>query len=203
VNKNDMNLNYIYNRTKDIIINPEIEWIKVKNEIEVKTNHVTLILFPFSIILAIGAMIGSVLFNVNNLGTGFNISSLIIGVNAFLLSFSGTYTSAYILNELIYNFTKEKDFNTSLSIIINTLIPYYLFAFLAYIIPQLSIIFTILGLYSVYIFLYAIRKLIRIHSEKIVGFLILSTMIGLIIFFVLKFVLGSIYLFITTLITSV
>jgi len=198
-----MNLNYIYNRTKDIIINPEIEWIKVKNEIEVKTNHVTLILFPFSIILAIGAMIGSVLFNVNNLGTGFNISSLIIGVNAFLLSFSGTYTSAYILNELIYNFTKEKDFNTSLSIIINTLIPYYLFAFLAYIIPQLSIIFTILGLYSVYIFLYAIRKLIRIHSEKIVGFLILSTMIGLIIFFVLKFVLGSIYLFITTLITSV
>lgn len=198
-----MNLNYIYNRTKDIIINPEIEWIKVKSEIEVKTNHTILILVPFSILLAIGAIIGSVLFNINNLGTGFNFSSLIIGINAFLLAILGTFISAYILNELMYNFTKEKDFNTSLSIIINTLIPYYLFAFLAYIIPQLSILFTILGLYSAYIFWYALRNLTKIHHEKIIGFFILSAMIGFVIFFVLKFVLGSIYLFITTLITSV
>jgi Yip1-like protein len=185
-----MNLNYIYNRTKDISINPEIEWNKITTEIN------NLILIPYSLLLAIGAIIGSIVFNINNLGSGINLSTLIIGINAFLLCYLGTYISAFVFNELLKNFSEEKNFKRSLSIITNTLIPYYYFVFLAYIIPQLNVLFSVLGIYSAYIFWVGIQNLIQIKTEKKIGFLILSTMIGMIIFFVLKYILGSIYLFI-------
>lgn len=198
-----MNLKYIYFRTKDLLFNPENEWKKVIKEVKQQERHVESLLIPYSILMAIGAVIGSIVFNINNLGTGINISSIIIGINAFLLAFLGTYASAFAFDELRNNFTNEKNFHNSLSIIINTLIPYYIFAFFAYIVPQLSVFFTILGLYSTYVFWFAIQHHTSIQQEKKVGFFILSGMIGVIIFFILKLILGSIYLFFTNMISGV
>lgn len=193
-----MNLIDIYNRTKEIIINPDNEWIKIKNEVSESSNINSQILILFSFMMALGALIGSIVFNVNNLGSGLNFLSIFVCINAFLLSYAGTYLSAYVFNELMNNYAKEKDFDKSLAVVINALIPYYIFSILAYIIPQLGIFFTILGLFSIYLLWLGIKNLTDVPQEKRIGFLVLSSMIGVLIFFLLRFFLGSIYLFVST-----
>ena len=194
-----MNFNYFINRSKDILINPENEWPKINTENKNIYFYSNNILIPFSILLALASVIGSVIFDHNNFGTGINYIYLsFLAVKTFLLFFLGSYASIYILNELLPNFNNTKDINKASSIVINTLIAYYTTSLFSYLLPQLSILFTVLAFYTVYIFCVGVRISLKIPREKQIGFIIISSLIIILIFFFLRLILGSLLLLITS-----
>lgn len=196
-----MNLNFIYNRTKDIIINPNIEWIKIKSEDIENSDSKLNLLIPYSILYALGSILGNLFFNHNNMGSGLNLFHIFfLAANSFLLFYLGTYFSALIINELQNNFGCEKNIIRINTLVINSLIPFFLFTVVYSIFPQFTVLFIILGFYSMYVFWFGISNLLSIHDDKMIAFFILSSMLVGIIFVFLKFILGSIFLSISGLV---
>lgn len=194
-----MNLKYLFNRTKNILINPDTEFKNIRTEQSSFKDQLNNIVIPYSIIIAISDIVGNIIFNRNTVGIGTDIIQIIVrSVFAFILFYFASYISVIVLDKLFHNYSKSTTNTETSKVIINSLIAYYITTALGCLIPAFSLFFSLLGLYSIVILWYGIKELIKINKDKLVGIYILSVLILFTIFFILRFIIGSIIVLIST-----
>ncbi len=185
-----MDLNKLFTRAKNIIVKPDDEWQVIKGETIGKKEVILNYALPLMVLIAIASLIGS---SITRLHLGISFPSVLISaVVVFVVQFAAMYLSAVIINELAPSFGSKKDINAAFKLVVYASTASYVAAILSGLIPILSVLFGILGLYSIYLFWTGITPMMETPENKRIGYIIVSFLIIVVIFVVLTAIFGAI-----------
>ncbi len=177
-----MNINFILNRAKNIIISPVKEWQIIKEENIENDRLITNYAIPFVILSSISILIS----NINTVG----FSKAILNASvSFVLIIVSLYLSAMILNEIAPFFNTKKNINAVYKLVVYSSTP----SFIISIIVNLDykfMLFSLLSLYSVYLYWTGIQPLLETPEKNKVHYIVVS----ILLMFSIKMILASIVL---------
>ena len=191
-----MDIAGIAHRVKNILLTPKNEWPLIGAE---KAGHARILqswLLPMSLIPSVAALIGYGII-VHSAG-GFHVAaSLSLGLRQALLQLAavigGAYLTAFIINALAEKYASEKNLDQAFALIAYSYTPACLGGIFQ-IIPSLSIIGSLAGLYSLYLLYIGLPPLMQTPSEKNTGYFVVSLLCTIGVFIVLSAVLGAIFI---------
>jgi len=183
-----MNLNNIFNRAKNLLINPHIEWVRIESELSTKQQVMKTYVIPFIILIAICSFIGASLLSVQLIPMSVILTKTII---AGALLVGGVYLSAIIINELTTSFAIEKNFDATFKLVSYSFTSYFISSCLVGLLPDLLFL-AILGLHSVYLFWLGTTHILKAPETSKVGFVIVSFLIIIGIYAILSLIVGTI-----------
>jgi len=173
-----MDFHAIFNRAKNIIVNPLEEWHLIKDETSEKNELIRNYAIPLISLCAIASIIGNVIFSFHY---GFSIAYVIItAIIVFIVAFFGMYISAIIINELAPGFNSKQDINSAFKLVIYSYTAFYIAYAIANLFPPLSFI-SILGLYGFYLLWTGATPILNTPEDKKAGFVIVSALIIIIV----------------------
>ena len=182
-------------RVKNIITNPNKEWDVIATEQPDSGKIITGYVLPLAGLAAIAAFIGYGLIGVNVFG--FRMSGMDWGVYQALTVFIGAVVSVYItalvIDLLAPTFNSEKNFNRSLQLVAYSFTPAWIGGLLA-IFPPIALIGALFGLYGLYLLYLGIPKLKNTPADKQVGYFVVSIIVTVIVYFVIGWILRSIFM---------
>lgn len=184
-----MDINKIYNRAKNIIIKPDDEWQVIKGEGTIKNEVIVNYAVPLLVLVAIASFIGSSITKLH-LGNSF-LSVLVSVVIVFIIQFIVMYLSAIIINELAPSFGSKKDINAAFKLVVYASTASYVASMLGGLIPALSVLFSILSLYSVYLLWTGVTPIMETPENKKVGYVIVSFLVIIVIDIVLSVIFAA------------
>ncbi|MCK4661874.1 MAG: YIP1 family protein [Bacteroidales bacterium] len=179
-----MDFNFIIERAKKIIINPEQEWQVIKSEETDKNEIIKNYFLPFLIAIVVASFIGKLLFGTYGFSSGI-VYSLVSAIFVLIIQFAGMYISALVINELAPSFDSKKNINAAFKLVIYSSTASYIASILSGLLSPLSVLFMLLGLYSIYLFWLGITPMMETPENKKVGYVIVSVLIMIAISFVL------------------
>ena len=191
-----MDIARIVRRARQILLTPKIEWPLIGEE---KTGHARVLqswLLPLSLIPAVAAFIGYGMIGYS-VG-GFQVTaSLSLGLRQALLQLAatigGAYLTAFIINALAEKYASEKNLDQAFALIAYSYTPTCLGGIFQ-IIPSLSIIGSLIGLYSLYLLYIGLPPLMKTPPEKNTGYFVVSLLCTIGVFIVLSAVLGAMFM---------
>lgn len=187
-----MNLRFLVYRIRYIILQPSRTWEKIKTDTLSEKELFTGILVPFSVLVAICSFLGS--FFVYNPEDTFSLSFVLLdSLISFIVVFLESYFASLIINELAGTFQPEGSRIQIYKLVIFSQVPFYLLLAVTKLFPQLLLLL-ILGFYSFYLFWTGSGILLKVEENKRRQFVILSSLIMIISYFVLYFIFRHIYL---------
>ncbi|MBY0348505.1 MAG: YIP1 family protein [Hydrotalea flava] len=183
----------IVNRVKGIITNPKQEWAIIADETQTMPGVISAYVVPLAIIGALAAFIGygfvgrtAMLLHMAGMGWGINMA-----VVHFIAVIITVILSTYIVDMLATSFGSEKNLNKSAQLVVYSYTPSLIGAFLT-IIPALSIIGSLFGLYGIYLWYLGLGPIKNTPEDKKAGYLIVSIIVLMVVFFVISAILSSI-----------
>lgn len=180
-----MNFNFVFNRTRNLIINPKTEWNNIRLENFTKDEVVRKYAFPMIIIMAACSIVGSII-TVSNIGY-----AIIKAIGIFGFTYIGTYISAVIINELTTSFNSKKDLSTTFRLVIYSLTAYYVMVSLVLLWPPLGML-SVFGLFSIYLFWEGSTILLDTPEDNKIGFVVVSTLVIAGVYSILYLILAGI-----------
>lgn len=170
-------------RVKNILLSPVTEWETIKGE----THTVTDLFTQYAMILAaIPALAGLIGFSVIGSSYGFGTFRLPIGyglthcILTYVFSLIGVYLLAMIIDFLSPNFGASKDMDAALKIAVFSMTPAWVGGIFL-IIPALSIISMLAGLYGLYLLFLGIKLLKDTPPDKQLIFFIVTILVAIVI----------------------
>ncbi|MBK8882858.1 MAG: hypothetical protein IPN67_10870 [Bacteroidales bacterium] len=149
-----MNINFFLQGIKNVIINPLKLWEKVESE-NIKAGTIRNSFFiPFSLLVALSAFIGSLLFTNPELSPAY---SVLFSIKCLVVIFIAVYATAYLLGEITYPLDLGRDFNISFSLVVFSVTPFLLCQILSRLFESLLFV-NIIGFYGLYIFWTGVEK---------------------------------------------
>lgn len=192
INQPTMNL---IDRVKNIITNPNTEWDVIATERPDTGKIVTGYVLPLAGVAAIAAFIGYGLIGVNVFA--FRMSGVNWGLYQALTVFVGAIASVYItalvVDLLAPSFGSEKNFNRSLQLVAYSFTPAWVGGILA-VFPPIAIIGALFGLYGLYLLYLGIPKLKYTPADKQVGYFVVTIIVTVLVYFVVGWILRSIFM---------
>ncbi len=181
-----MDFKFIIKRATNIIVKPVDEWQVIKNEASDKKQVIMNYALPVIAVVAIASLIGGFIF------TRFSVSyQILIAVRAFIVPFAGLYISAILINELAPSFGSKKDINAAFKLVIYSFTASFLASIVTGLIPLLFFV-GIFGLYSIYLLWVGITPMMETPENKKVGYVIVSALIIIVVYFIISLILGFI-----------
>ena len=174
-------------RAKKIIMTPATEWEVIKGEslsINDMYRQYALIL---AIIPAAAGFIGQWLVGTSIMGINTRVSffdGLTWAALAYVVSLLGVYILAYIIDALAPTFGCQKDMNASMKIAVFSTTASWVAGVLT-ILPALSVLSTLAGLYSFYLMFIGLRTIKEVPPEKLVGYFVVTVVIAIIAYIIL------------------
>lgn len=161
-----MDIQYIIDRAKGIILNPVEEWKTIK--VEQKTNMELLLQYalPLVVLSVITGFIGS--------------WALSIAVYQLVGPLLGIVVAAYVVNELAGKFESTKNLNNAFKLVVYASTP----SLLAEVIANLSFLLgwvSLFGLYSIYLFWVGIPTMMDTPLDKRLGYVLAAALVMIII----------------------
>jgi hypothetical protein len=189
-----MDFNAIIKRVIAILTKPKEEWEVIKNEEMSVSDMYTKYAMILAAIPAVCSFIGWVVVGRSVLTFSWKMpvgTGLILAVFTYIAALAGTYILAFVVDALAPNFGSDKDMNKSLKVTV--------FAYTAswvggvfYLIPNLSILAIIAGIYSLVLLFSGLKSLKHPPKEKETGYFVAVIVSAIIIFALIGFVLGAI-----------
>ncbi len=180
-------------RAKAIILKPNEEWPRVEAETSSQIDILKNYVLPLAAIGPIAAFIGGQIFGYGVLGISWRpsfMSALSQGIVSFVLTIVSIFALAWIAN-----FLAEKFGGQSNSLSAFKLVAYGSTAgFLAGIfglIPSLGF-FSLLGLYSIYLFYTGATPLMKVPQEKTLGYTVVTFLCAIVLFMVVGLVASKV-----------
>ena len=168
-------------RVKNIIVDPVSEWRVIESEPDTPGGILKNYVMILAAIPAVCGFIGTSIIGVGPIRTGI-VSGLIMAVIGYVLTLIGVYIVALVVDILAPKFGGRKNFNSAFKVAAYApTAAWVASAFTA--IPILSI-FTVLGLYSFYLFYLGLPALMKAPQDKAVGY-VLAVIVCVIILWVL------------------
>ena len=182
-----MNLNFVINRAKNLIVNPKAEWIIIHDESKTKNAIVKEYALPMIIIMSLCSFFGSLMMS------GSFAGAILMGTVLFVFSFVGIYVSAYIINELTTSFNSKKDIHTTFKLVVYSFTAYFITSSITLLWPPL-ILLSAFGLYSIFLFWEGTTILLHTPEDNKVGFVAVSSLIIIGVFAILNYMMDGIRL---------
>lgn len=170
-------------RAKNIILSPVTEWETIRGENYTAAELFTQYAMILAAIPALAGFIGLSLVGYSfGLGT-FRlpiVSGLAYCVLTYVMSLAGVYLLAMIMDRLSPNFGASRDMDTALKIAVFSMTPFWVGGIFL-IIPSLSVITMIAGLYGLYLLFLGIKQLKDTPPGTQVSFFIIIILVTIII----------------------
>ena len=165
----------IIKRAKDILVTPKTAWNTIAEENQNQLVILVTYLIPLALIPALASFIGYGLIGHNVMGihigsVGFGLRQAIL---SFISSLGGVYLSAWVISLLSPKFEQAKDFNRAFQLVSYSYTPIFVAGILL-IIPSLSIVATLAGLYGLYLLYQGMTPILQTPDDKRNTFFIVS-----------------------------
>ncbi len=183
-----MDIKLIFNRSKEIIINPQNEWHKINNENTGIKEVLTGFVIPYLLFILLASVIGSLLFRTIFFNPVYSIVYSIFNLLTYIVVILIT---PVILQALANNFSAEVDKVKALKLISFSFTPSYIIGIVIGFLPAFSVL-GIVGLYGLYIMWVGFDILINVSQDKKVGFYLVTILIIIIEFVIFSLILGTI-----------
>lgn len=185
--KEAMDFRFLYQRTKDFIINPGKAWDVVHRENRpiryVRGSYA----LPLIILVTVSAFLGSGLFINTTLKPMY---SVLTAVKTFLFLYLGIYASAFIVREIMKAMDLGNNFVVAFKLVAYSMAPVFLSLTISKLFESLLFI-NVLGLYGVYIFWIGMEEMIKPPDHKKMPMIIATAVAMIIIFLILQIVLSK------------
>ena len=183
----------IINRVKNILVSPKTEWTAIEAENEPHVKLFTTYVVPLSLISAIAAFIGYGVIGMSIFGV--RIASIELGIRMaivqLILMLVGVYLTAFIINILADNFGAKKDLNRAFSLVAYSYTAMFV-AGVFLLLPSLSWITTITGIYSLYLLYIGLQPMMKAPANKQLIYFVVTLLVMLVISFGLMYAMRSI-----------
>lgn len=186
----------IVSRVQGIILKPKEEWLKIKDE----PTTVQQLFIPYAVILAaipaVAQFIGwSVIgFRIPYIGGSWTGRALLYCIFSYLFLYLGfVYAFGWIINALAPNFSSAQSLPNAMKLAVYSMTPAWI-AGVFHIIPSLGFLAFLGGLYGIYVLYLGFNTpLMGTPKEKVVNYLVISTVLWIVLFFVIGVILGMIF----------
>ena len=186
-----MNYSFVFNRIKNLIINPKAEWVVIETEKQSRQEIIRTIALPLIIIVTLSSVVGDFIFTSRIYFSFLYVLAKAVGI--FVTSYFGMILASQIINELTTSFNSKKDLDLTYKLVIYSLTIYYVvFSFVMFI-PALHLLW-VFEAYSVYLFWIGATTLVNTPDDNKAGFVVVSSLITLGVFAVLNLILKQILL---------
>ena len=180
-------------RAKKIILQPKTEWVVIEQESIQPAQLVSSYLIPLALIPAIASFIGYGFIGIEVPFFG-HVGSVSFGIRQAIVSIittiGGAFLSAFIIDALAPNFGSVKNFNKAMQLVVYSYTP-TMVAGIFYILPSLSIIATLAGIYGLYLLYIGIGPLMKTPQDKVTGYFVVSLVVAILVFVILSAILGA------------
>jgi hypothetical protein len=157
-----MDYKFLYHKITGIIMNPYKAWEAISNENGSIKNVRYSFFFPLIILVALSALLGSLIFINSSLSP---VYSVLVGIKYFILFYLVIYGSAMVFSEITKALDLGKDFMLSFKMMNYSIAPFLLCQIMSRLFESLIFI-NILGLYGLYIFWLGAEKMLNPPEHK-------------------------------------
>ncbi|MFW6160405.1 MAG: Yip1 family protein [Acidobacteriota bacterium] len=187
----------IVSRVQGIIVNPKSEWEKIKTEeISIKELFISYAMI-LAAVPAVAQFIGLGLVGKRipfvgwyRYGIG---SAFIYMILSYILALAAVYVTGIVINALAPTFGSTQNTNKAMSLAVFSMTPLWV-AGILYVIPFLSILVFLGGLYGLYVLYTGFASgIMATPKEKVLGYFIVSLIVNIILWFVISAILGAIF----------
>ena len=166
-----MNLIFFLKGIKNIVLNPVKFWETVKLEQPSTMLARNSFFIPLSLLVALSAFLGSLLFANAELSP---VYSVLISIKFLAVILIAVYATSYLLGEITYPLDLGRDFNISFRLVVFSITPFMLCQILSHMFESLLFV-NIIGFYGLYIFWIGSEKTLNPPQYKKMPLLIAAT----------------------------
>jgi hypothetical protein len=187
--------NKLVERVKNILMNPQKEWLVINGEPANPTTITMSYLLPLTLIGVVAAFIGYGLIGVS-IGFGIKVKSMELGIKIAISwairSIAGVYILAFIIDALAPNFGSDKNFGKSFQLAAYAATP-GLVAGIFLILPSLAIIAMLAGLYGLYLLYVGLPILKKTTEDKKTNYFVVVILVAIAVNVVLYVIQNQIF----------
>lgn len=183
-----MKFNFFFNRAKNLILNPQLEWVRIDAETVSQKEIVKSYVVPFVILIAICSITGSSLLTVKTYSFSIILTKVVVSGFLFI---GGVYLSALIINELTTSFSIPRNTIATFKLVAYSFTSFFIASCLVSLLPDLPVLI-ILGFHSVYLFWLGATSVLKVSEASKTGFVIVSFLIIIGIYAILSLIVGVI-----------
>ena len=184
----------IYQRAKNLLLAPAKEWQSIDEE-DVNSSHVLTYLLVLALIPAVAGFIGMGFIGLNvfgihsgSIGWGFRNA-----ISSYLGIVGGAYISAFVIDFLADKFQATSSFNVAFKVVAYSYTPMCV-AGVFYLIPSLSFLVPLAGLYGLYILYTGMKPMLKVPEDKMMGYFIVCLLSMIVVSMVLGAILVAIFI---------
>jgi hypothetical protein len=183
-----MNFSFFFQGIIKIVFNPIKIWETIKSE----NTPVALIrnsfLIPLSVLVAIAAFFGSLLYTNSELSA---LYSVLFSIKCLLVILTAVYATTYLLGQITYPLDLGKDFSNSFRLVVFSVAPFLMCQLLSCLFESLLFV-NIIALYGLYLFWIGAEKILNPPQYKKVPLLVATAISFIGIYIVTDLLLGAI-----------
>lgn len=183
----------IYQRAKNLLLAPAKEWQSIDEE-DVNSSHVLTYLLVLALIPAVAGFIGMGFIGLNvfgihsgSIGWGFRHA-----ISTYLGIVGGAYISAFVIDFLADKFQATSSFNVAFKVVAYSYTPMCV-AGVLYLIPSLSFLVPLAGLYGLYILYTGMKPMLKVPEDKMMGYFIVCLLSMIVVSMVVGAILVAIF----------
>lgn len=184
----------IYQRAKNLLLAPAKEWQSIDEE-DVNSSHVLTYLLVLALIPAVAGFIGMGFIGLNvfgihsgSIGWGFRHA-----ISTYLGIVGGAYISAFVIDFLADKFQATSSFNVAFKVVAYSYTPMCV-AGVFYLIPSLSFLVPLAGLYGLYILYTGMKPMLKVPEDKMMGYFIVCLLSIIVVSMVVGAIFGAIFI---------
>lgn len=184
----------IYQRAKNLLLAPAKEWHSIDEE-DVNSSHVLTYLLVLALIPAVAGFIGMGFIGLNvfgihsgSIGWGFRNA-----ISSYLGIVGGAYISAFVIDFLADKFQATSSFNVAFKVVAYSYTPMCV-AGVFYLIPSLSFLVPLAGLYGLYILYTGMKPMLKVPEDKMMGYFIVCLLSIIVVSMVVGAIFGAIFI---------
>ncbi|HVO74657.1 MAG TPA: Yip1 family protein [Ignavibacteriaceae bacterium] len=184
----------LFDRAKNIILNPSKEWEVIKAETISNSDLFTKYALILAAIPAVCGFIGYSVFTTSYGMFSFRLSfgsSLTWAILNYLLTLGGVYLLAFIIDALAPNFGCPKDLNAALKIVVFAYTPAWVFG-VFYLFPVLGIIVLLASIYSLILLYMGLERVKSVPKDKMVAYFIVTIIVAIIVYVIIGVIVNRV-----------
>jgi len=184
----------LIDRAKNIVIQPKNTWEVIKTEETSVPKLFTGYVFPLLLIPAIASFIGYgfIGFNVGFFGQASSIEwGISQAITTFATAFIGIFVSAWVISRLAQNFRTAVSLTNAIKLVAYSYTP-SLLSGVFYLIPALTILLLIGGLYSLYVLYLGFQPITNVSEQQKTSYFLISIIAIIVVSVFVAFVFGII-----------
>jgi len=181
----------LVDRAKNIIISPKTEWDAVGREDPNIQQIMVSYVIPLALIPTIAIIVGYGVIGIYG-RSSFNYG-IAMGFVQILTAILSVFIAAYVIDALAPSFGSQKNLGKAVQLVAYSMTPAWVGGIFN-LVPAIAWLGSLFGLYGLYLLYLGLSPQMKTSEDKRVGYMIVSTLILIVVYFVIIAILTLIFL---------